>query len=162
MAPILVLGLGNLLLSDEGVGVAVARALVARYSLPETVEVIDGGTSGMDLLDQVDGRRRLIVIDCARLDAAPGTVREIVGEAVPAFFQTRFSPHMIGFADLMAGVALLGGMPDEIAFVGIEPESMELGLDLTPTCAAAAETALALVVARLATWGAAPLERRAA
>ncbi|GAB4290265.1 MAG: HyaD/HybD family hydrogenase maturation endopeptidase [Roseovarius sp.] len=162
MAPILVLGLGNLLLSDEGVGLAVIRALAERYDLPDTVEILDGGTAGMDLLDQVAGRARLLVVDCARLDAAPGTVREIDGAAVPAFFQTRFLPHMIGFADLMAGVALMDGLPGEIAFVGIEPESMELGLALSPACAAAVERALALVVARLGSWGAAPRQRRAA
>ena len=162
MGGILVLGLGNVLLSDEGVGVAVLRALEARFELPRGVELIDGGTSGMDLLGQVAGRARMIVIDCARLDAPPGTVREIVGGAVPAFFQTRFSPHMIGFADLMAACALLDQMPGEIAFVGIEPESMALGMDLTATCQRASDEALARVVDRLGQWGAAPRLRRAA
>lgn len=152
---ILVLGIGNILLSDEGVGPAVVNRLAAGYLLPEGVEAVDGGTSGMDLLDRVVEADAVIIVDCARLDAGPGTVREIVGEGVPAFFETRISPHQIGLSDLLAACALLGRMPARMALVAIEPESMELGLELTETGARAADEALGIVLARLAAWGAA-------
>ena len=154
---ILVLGIGNVLLSDEGVGPHVAGRLEREYRLPERVSVIDGGTSGMHLLDDIAAADRVVIVDCARLDEGPGTVREIVGEGVPAFFQTRISPHQIGLSDLLAACVLLEVMPAEMALIAIAPESMELGLDLTETGRRAAEAALAMLVARLAAWGAAPV-----
>jgi len=154
---ILVLGIGNVLLSDEGVGPFVVERLRTEYRLPETVTVIDGGTSGMDLLDDVAGADAVIIVDCARLDAGPGTVEEIVGEGVPAFFQTRISPHQIGLSDLLAACALMDVTPQDMALVAIAPENMELGLELTETGQRAAQTALETLVARLAAWGAAPV-----
>lgn len=154
---IVVLGIGNVLLSDEGLGVHVVRRLGDRFALPGTVEVIDGGTAGMDLLDRVAGADALVIVDCAALGEAPGTVREIVGTAVPAFFQTRLSPHQIGLSDLLGAVMLLGQMPPRLALVAVEPEGMELDLAMTATGERAAEDALARLVARLSAWGAAPV-----
>jgi len=150
---ILVLGIGNILLADEGIGPHVAMRLAAEYELPENVTVVDGGTSGMDLLDQVAEANAVIILDCARLDEGPGTVREIVGEGVPAFFQTRISPHQIGLSDLLAACTIMDVMPDAMALIAIAPEDMELGLDLSETCQRAAGEALALLVARLRAWG---------
>ncbi|MBW6496685.1 MAG: HyaD/HybD family hydrogenase maturation endopeptidase [Burkholderiaceae bacterium] len=161
---VLVLGIGNILLQDEGVGVHVVNRLAARCALPEGVEVIDGGTAGMDLLDRVCGADALIIVDCARLDAVPGTVREIVGEGVPVFFQSRVSPHQIGLSDLLGAVLLLGEMPSRMALIAIEPEAMELGLEMTATGQEAAERAYAVLTRRLAAWGVAarPLPQAAA
>ena len=151
---IVVLGIGNILLSDEGVGVHVVNRLMETCELPDCVEVIDGGTAGMDLLDRVCGADALLIVDCARLDAAAGTVREIEGEGVPAFFQTRVSPHQIGLSDLLGAVLLLGEMPARMALIAVQPESMELSLEMTATGKVAAEQAFAMLTARLATWGA--------
>lgn len=159
---ILVLGIGNVLLSDEGVGPYVTGRLEREYRLPDNVAVLDGGTSGMHLLDDIAGAERVVIVDCARLDDGPGTVREIVGEGVPAFFQTRISPHQIGLSDLLAACALLEVMPREMALIAVAPESMELGLELTATGHRAADAALAALVERLTAWGAAPVARAAA
>jgi len=153
---IVVLGIGNVLLSDEGLGVHVVRRLEARYALPDTVEVIDGGTAGMDLLDRVAGADALVIVDCAALNEAPGSVREITGTAVPAFFQTRLSPHQIGLSDLLGAVMLLGEMPPRLALVAAEPAGMELDLSMTVTGERAAAVALARLVERLAVWGVPP------
>lgn len=159
---VLVLGIGNVLLSDEGVGPYVTGLLERDYSLPDNVTVLDGGTSGMNLLDDIAAADRVVIIDCARLDEGPGTVREIVGEGVPAFFQTRISPHQIGLSDLMAACALMEVMPREMALIAVAPESMELGLELTETGQRAAADALRMLVDRLGAWGAAPVAREAA
>lgn len=156
---ILVLGIGNILLSDEGVGPHVVGRLADEYLVPDNVEVIDGGTSGMDLLDLVTSVDALVIVDCARLDGGPGTVCEIVGEGVPAFFQTRISPHQIGLSDLLAAAALLDALPRQMALIAIAPENMELGLELSATGRNAAERALCLLVARLGSWGACPMRR---
>lgn len=151
---ILVLGVGNILLSDEGVGVHVVQRLETEYRLPETVTVVDGGTSGMILLDEVAACDHLLLVDCARLDAAPGTVREFFGAAVPGFFQQRISPHQIGLTDLLAGAALLDALPADLALIAIEPESVELGTELTATGQRAAERALQCLLTRLDALGA--------
>jgi hydrogenase maturation protease len=158
---ILVLGIGNTLLEDEGIGVQVVERLQARYRLPDQVQVLDGGTSGMSLLDDVADCEHLLVVDCGRLDAAPGTVREYVGQAVPAFFQQRISPHQIGLSDLLAAAALLDALPAGLSLIAIQPERMGLGTALSATGERACEAALARLVERLGDLGAPPLPLQA-
>lgn len=153
---ILVLGIGNILLEDEGIGVHVVERLQAHYLLPGNVSVLDGGTSGMSLLDDIAACQHLLIVDCARLDGPPGTIHEFRGDAVPAFFQQRISPHQIGLSDLLAAAALLDALPDELSLVAIEPESIELGMRMSATGERACDLALQRVVTRLAELGAAP------
>jgi hydrogenase maturation protease len=159
---ILVLGIGNILLGDEGIGPHVVTRLQNDYLLPESVSVVDGGTSGMDLLDMVASHDRLLIVDCAELDSAPGTVRELVGTAVPAFFNNRISPHQIGLSDLLAGAALIGALPGELALIAVQPQSCELDLELSPTAKKAAEEAMQVLLARLASWSVPCAPREAA
>lgn len=151
---ILVLGIGNILLEDEGIGVHVVERLQSRYWLPENVSVLDGGTSGMTLLDDIAACQHLLIVDCARLDGPPGTVHEFRGNTVPAFFQQRISPHQIGLSDLLAAAALLDELPADLSLIAIEPASIELGMALTAIGEAACEQALARVVDRLRELGA--------
>lgn len=153
---ILVLGIGNILLEDEGIGVHVVDRLQTDYELPVNVTVVDGGTSGMVLLDDIAACQHLLIVDCARLDAPPGTIHEFHGNAVPAFFQQRISPHQIGLSDLLAAAALLDVLPQQLSLIAIEPESIELGTELTATGERACELALDRVVRRLQELGAAP------
>jgi hydrogenase maturation protease len=153
---ILVLGIGNLLLQDEGIGVHVVERLQTRYRLPENVCALDGGTSGMTLLDDLAACQHLLVVDCGRLDAPPGSVREFFGDAVPAFFQQRISPHQIGLSDLLAAAALIDALPAGLSLIAIEPECIELGTEMSATGERACELALERVIARLNALGAAP------
>ena len=96
---ILVLGVGNILLTDEAIGVHIAEALAERYILPDYVEVMDGGTAGMELLDSMAGRDHLIITDAiVTAKSAPGTIRILRDEEVPALFTNKISPHQIGRA----------------------------------------------------------------
>lgn len=156
---IVALGIGNILLSDEGLGVHVIGRLSAGHVLADTVEAIDGGTAGMDLLDRVAGADGLVIVDCAALGAPPGTLREFEGQAVPAFFQTRISPHQIGLSDLLGAVLLLGRMPPRLALIAVEPAATDLGLALSPIGERAAEAALGRLLLRLAAWGAPAVPR---
>lgn len=156
---ILVLGIGNILLEDEGIGVHVVERLQARYDLPENVVALDGGTSGMTLLDDLAACEHLLVVDCGRLDLPPGSVREFIGDAVPAFFQQRISPHQIGLSDLLAAAALIDVLPAGLSLIAIEPESIELGTAMTATGERACEAALERVCERLAQLGAPALPR---
>lgn len=158
-ASILVIGLGNLLLSDEGVGVHVVRALAERYRLPPAVELIDGGTSGMDLLDALAQAERVVVVDAARTGQAPGTVIEVADGELPAFFSQKLSPHQVGFSDVLASLELIGSRPREIILVAIEPADLSLGIELSQCGREAAATALQAVLRRLAAWGQTPMHQ---
>jgi hydrogenase maturation protease len=157
---VLVLGLGNILLGDEGVGVRVVETLACCYYLPPEVETLDGGTSGMDLLNAVAGRDHLIVADAVNLDAEPGSVVRIADDYIQAFFRTRVSPHQIGLSDLLAALVLLDEAPARVTIIGVVPEDLGLGTDLSPSATVACGEAAALVAAELRDLGLAVSPRR--
>jgi hydrogenase maturation protease len=135
-AAILVLGLGNILLGDEGVGVRTVEALLAGDGLPAAVTVVDGGTCGMDLLDLIAQARHLIVIDAVRTGRAPAELVRLEGETLPVFFCSKLSPHQTGLGDLLATLALHGQAPETVVVFGCEPVCLDLGLELSPAVAA--------------------------
>ncbi len=143
---IVVLGLGNILLRDEGVGVRVVEALAARYVLPAVVEVVDGGTTGMELLDTLAGCDHLLVCDAVQTGAPPGSVVKLADAEVPALFQSRFSPHQLGLAEVLATLILMEEAPTTITLVGVVPVDLELGIELSPEVAAVVERAVACLV----------------
>lgn len=134
---VVVLGLGNILLRDEGVGVRVIEALAERYVLPPEVEAVDGGTAGMELLNLIAGCDHLIICDAVKDDSPPGTVIKLADAEIPAFFQTRYSPHQLGLADVLATLALTDEAPGAVTLIGIVPFDLELGLELSPEVEAA-------------------------
>ncbi len=156
-----VVGLGNLILSDEGVGVHVIRRLAEAYGFPDDVALIDGGTSAIDLLDQLIDAEHIIFIDAAQTGGPPGSIVALEGARLPVWFRQRMSPHQIGLADLLATLSLMDHAPKSVTLIGIEPQSMELGTELTPKIDAAADQALEKVVERLAALGIAAVERSA-
>lgn len=156
---ILVLGVGNVLLSDEGIGVRTVEALSERFSLPPEVEVLDGGTAGMDLLDIIAGRSHVIIVDAVRTGAPPGTVIRLEGDAVPAFFRNKISPHQLGLSDVLAALKIMDLSPASISVIGVEPETLELGLDLSPLMAGRLDHLVALVVDALRAIGLSPVPR---
>ena len=138
---VLVLGLGNILLRDEGVGVHVVETLAKRYVMPVEVEIVDGGTSGMDLLDSIAGCDHLLICDAVRVDAPPASVIRLSDAQVPALFRNRFSPHQLGVADVLATLSLTDETPDSITLIGVVPKDLALGLELSSEVAQAAESA---------------------
>ena len=157
--PILVLGLGNILMSDEGVGVRVVEALEQRWCMPEGVNVVDGGTCGMDMLDLIASHDTLVVVDAVKTGAPPATVVRLSGDAVPAFFKGKLSPHQLGLSDLLATLRLQGEAPETLVLFGCVPERMEVRLDLSPAIAARVPDLVDRVVAELTALGAAPRPR---
>ena len=144
---IVVLGVGNILLSDEGVGVWAVERLQREYRLPPQVVVIDGGTCGMELLEDLAGADHLLIVDAVRCGQPPGTVVRIAGEDVPVFFKTKLSPHQIGLSDVLATLVLTGEQPGGITVIGVEPVSLATAMALTPQV----EALMPKVVAQLVT-----------
>ncbi len=128
---IVILGVGNLLLSDEGVGVHVANELV-KLELPPGVTVVEGGTDGFRLINVITEADRLIVVDAVKGGGAPGSIyRFDINEVqnCPSGFKT--SVHQIGILEVINLSGLIGKTP-QTTVIGIEPESLEMGMELSP------------------------------
>jgi len=150
---VVILGVGNILLTDEGVGVHAVNALLDGYDLPAEVEVIDGGTSGMDCLDQVSEADHLLIADCMRSKQEPGTITRLTGSQIPAFFKTRISPHQVGLSDMLGALNIHDMLPKNIVLIGVEPMSMSLGMELSPEVAPILPKVVDALVTELATIG---------
>jgi hydrogenase maturation protease len=150
---VVILGVGNILLTDEGVGVHAVNRLVERYDLPAEVEVIDGGTSGMDCLDQIAGVDHLLIADAMRSGKEPGTITRLSDDQIQAFFKTRISPHQVGLSDVLATLNLHGLMPAHIVLIGVEPRSFATAMALSPDIQARLPQVVEGLVAELAAVG---------
>lgn len=129
--PVLVLGMGNILLEDEGLGVRALETLRERYVIPSEVELLDGGTTGMGLLDDISGRKHLVVLDAVQTGDPAGELVVLHDDEVPVYFGLRVTPHQLGLADVLATLELTGDRPAGITVLGLVPESLELSLDLS-------------------------------
>ena len=159
----LVLGLGNILLGDEGVGVRVVERLLERYTFGEGVLVLDGGTLGLDLLPYLEGASRLLVIDAVQAGKPPGTLIRLEGDQVPVFLDaSKVSAHQEGLEDLLAVAALKGYLPDPVVLWGAQIRSLRVGLELSPPVSAQVEPLVRKVLEELARWGIQPVPRAAA
>jgi hydrogenase maturation protease len=156
---VVVLGVGNTILADEGVGVRVVEALERDYALPEGVVAIDAGTSGMEMLEDLSSLDFLLVVDAIAAGKAPGDLVKLSGDEVPVFFRRNLSPHGIGLSDVLASLEFLGAEPKETVILGVQPVSMELSTELTPTIAARVPELVAQVVAELTQRGLAPVRK---
>lgn len=154
-----VLGVGNTILADEGVGVRVVEALERDYTVPEGVTVIDAGTSGMEMLEDMSDLDFLLVVDAIAAGKAPGELVQLRGDAVPVFFRRNLSPHGIGLSDVLASLEFLGAEPKETVILGVQPASLELSTELTPLIAARVPELVAQVVDELTQRGLAPTRR---
>ena len=159
MTKTVVLGIGNILLTDEGVGVRVIEALEREYELPPEVEIIDGGTCGMEMLEQLEDLDGLVVVDCVRCGQLPATPVLLKGDDVPVFFRTKLSPHQVSLSDVLASLEFTGRAPKAIAIVGMQPVSMALGMELSPAVAERLPELLAMTLVELRRLGIAA-ERR--
>ena len=149
----LVLGIGNLVMSDDGIGVRVVQQLAVRYRFPAGVRILDGGTLGLDLLPQLEGVERLLVVDAVETGREPGSLVRLAGEDVPIVLETKVSPHQMGLKDLLAVAMLQGFAPREMVLLGVQPALLEMGMELSPPVAAQQETLVRKVLAELTGWG---------
>ncbi|MFI5209406.1 MAG: HyaD/HybD family hydrogenase maturation endopeptidase [Gemmatimonadales bacterium] len=148
-----VLGLGNPLMGDDGLGLAVLGRLREEWDLPDAVELVDGGTWGMTLLPMIEDADRLVLIDAIRTGAQAGTVVVIEREHLPRYLAHKLSPHQIDLKEVLALAELRGNLPAETVAIGAEPGEVVLSTALTAPLEDAVDPVLLAVVARLARWG---------
>ena len=151
----LVLALGNPLLGDEGVGLRALQALASAADLPPSIELLDGGTAGLSLVPRLRSAERVLVLDAVSAGKPPGTVMRLDGADLGWEVFEKISTHQIGLSDILAASRLAGG-PEEIVILGVEPESMSLGVGLSPTVSRALEKLVAEALRQIREWEASP------
>ena len=158
----LILGVGNLLLKDEGVGVQVARELQKRV-LPPEVEVCDGGVGGIGLLDYFRGPSRLLLIDAAEMGLKPGAVMRFTPQELKDFGHgVKFSTHDLGLAEVLKLAQALGLCPEEVEIIGIQPKEISWGEELSPTVQASLPRVVEMVMKEISSNFIAPFIARGA
>ncbi len=144
-----ILGVGNLLLRDEGIGVHAVKKIEKTGMAPDGVMVFDGGTEGFGLLDLISGLERLIVLDCVKGGGEPGTVYCFDARDLPFSpdkYQT--SIHQVGICEILHLSDLVGTRP-WTTIIGVEPESLSIGTELTDVVAAKVDTIVALALEKV-------------
>ncbi|MEM5426257.1 HyaD/HybD family hydrogenase maturation endopeptidase [Paraburkholderia ferrariae] len=159
---IVVLGIGNVLWADEGFGVRCIEALQQRFEFAPHVSLMDGGTQGLYLVQYVQAADSLLIFDAVDYGLAPGTLKIVEDDDVPAFLGVRkMSLHQTGFQEVLMLARLTGRYPRRVLLVGCQPDEVDdYGGSLRPAMKASLERALDLGVERLAAWCGEPSPRR--
>jgi len=148
-----VIGLGNPLMGDDGLGLVALERLRAGYALPPEVELVDGGTWGMNLLPVIEDAARVLLIDAIDVAAAPGTPIRLERERLPRYLATKISPHQVDLRDVLALAELRGTLPADTVAVGLQPARIELGNELSEVLRCRVDDLVLLVVQELADRG---------
>ena len=160
---ILVLGIGNILWADEGFGVRALETFHARYAPPPNVNLLDGGTQGLYLVQFVQDADYLLVFDAIDYGLTPGALKLVQDDEVPKFTGAKkMSLHQTGFQEVLSAADLMGDYPSRLALIGCQPEDLEdWGGPLTGPVRGQLDRAADLAAAILEQWGA-PCRKRAA
>jgi hydrogenase maturation protease len=149
----LVIGLGNPIMGDDGLGLAALARLEREWRLPSTVRLVDGGTWGMRLLPLVERAAAILLLDAIDDGRAPGDLIVLEREELPRLLQHKLSSHQVVMAEVLALAELRGTIPARLAAVGLQPKRIEMSTSLSPEVVAGLDGAVRAAVARLATWG---------
>lgn len=150
----LILGIGNILWADEGFGIRTIETLHARYTFPDTVRIMDGGTQGIFLLPWVRNAKRLLIFDAIDYGLPPATMKLIRGDDVPRFMGAKkVSMHQAGFQEVLSTAQLTDDLPEELVLIGVQPELLDdYGGSLRDSVKAQIDPAIQLALEILADW----------
>jgi hydrogenase maturation protease len=156
---IVVLGVGNTLMQDDGIGVWVVQALVETYDLPSNVRVVDGGVAGLRCLPEFEGAAHLLIIDAVSGKGPPGSIYRLTPEDLSARQGPFHSAHEVGIAELISIARMLGKLPT-VWILGVQPQEVrEVGLNLTPALRDALPRVVEAAVGELEALGAKPVRK---
>lgn len=153
MEKIVVLGVGNILMQDEGFGVRVVEELTRRYTFPDNVQVLDGGTLGMELLRFIKGADRLLIIDAVNGGGLPGEFYQYANEEVRSYFKHKVSMHELGIQDVLAALDLIEQPVKDVVVIGVQPAVIDVGLELSEAVQRGVEEASKKTRDILVSWG---------
>jgi hydrogenase maturation protease len=145
----IVIGLGNPLMGDDGLGLAALEQLRAGYEIPDDVELVDGGTWGMNLLPVIEDAGRVLLMDAIDVNAAPGTLIRLERERLPRYLATKISPHQVDLRDVLALAELRGTLPADTLALGLQPASVELRDSLSDVVRRQVDNLVAVVAQEL-------------
>jgi hydrogenase maturation protease len=148
-----VLGLGNMLMADDSIGLAALARLQDEWFVPPQVELVDGGTWGMNLLPIIEATDRLLVLDAIDQGREAGVVIQLEGNDVPRYLSTHLSPHQIDLREVLALAELRGTLPTTLVALGIQPARIELSTELSPDVAERLDDLVWLAARTLENWG---------
>ncbi|MDP2479679.1 MAG: HyaD/HybD family hydrogenase maturation endopeptidase [Candidatus Palauibacterales bacterium] len=149
----LVLGLGSPLMADDGVGLEALEALRSGWRFSPPVEMVDGGTWGMNLLGLIEDAERLLLLDAIHAGRPAGSLVVLRGEELPRYLFTKVSPHQIDLREVLALAEFRGGLPADTVAIGLQPERVEMSPELSPIVRDTLPTLVAAAVATLRSWG---------
>jgi hydrogenase maturation protease len=156
---IVIMGVGNILVKDEGAGIRAMQLLESGYEMPEGVDLIDGGVLGMNLLGILEGADELILLDCVKGGGLPGEIHHFDFAEIPARIAYKDSLHQIDFVDTMTSLGLVS-QPPHTMVIGVEPGLIEAwGMELTPEVEAALPKMVELCIKELKKHGMEPAPR---
>jgi hydrogenase maturation protease len=142
----IIIGLGNPLMRDEGIGVLLVQKLSEKFPGRQDLEFYDGGVGGMSLLYKIENRHKVVLIDCAKMGEPAGTIHRFTPDQVRSIKQLgHFSLHEVDILKVLELAAQFGGAPQEVILFGIEPQSLELGPDLSKPLADQIENYLVMI-----------------
>ena len=150
----LVLGAGNPIVGDDGTGIAALDRLRQLWSFDGEVELVDGGTWGMNLLPVIETCGRLLILDAVRANRAPGERIALARDELPRFLSHKLSPHQIDLKEVLALAELRGRLPRDTVVVGVQPELVEMGTSLSDAAGRGLDAAVALAIDTLREWAA--------
>ena len=152
-----ILGVGNLLLADEGFGVHVIERLQREYRFPPSVELLDGGTAGIMLAPFMEDKDILFVLDVVNLDAQPGSIHQFGNDDVcSGNIQTRMSPHQVGLLEILDLCRLRGKAPARVEMITVVPEDLSTKIGLSPRLEDAVDEVVAILLEKLKKMGVSP------
>lgn len=150
---IVVLGVGNILLTDEGLGVHVVEVLKANYTFIPQISLIDGGTMGMELLTYMRGMKKILLIDAVNGGEAPGTIYEFPHRELEQYFTDHISVHEVGMQDILRIRAIQENPLEDAIVIGVEPESLDVGFEPSAPVQKALPEVKERVLRVLREWG---------
>lgn len=148
-----VIGLGNALMGDDGLGVAAVARLRDEWILPPNVELVFGDTWGLALLPAIEDAARVLLVDAIDAGAAPGSDVRIERDALPRYFSTKVSPHQVDLREVLALAEIRGRLPADIVAIGLQPARISWAQGLSEAVADGMDRLVACVISQLQRWG---------
>jgi hydrogenase maturation protease len=148
-----VIGLGNPLMGDDGLGLAALERLRAGWRFHPPPSLVDGGTWGMNLLHEIEEAKRVLLVDAINADRPPGTLVVLGREDLPRFFAMKLSPHQIDMKEVLAVAELRGRLPDQTVAMGVQPQHIEMSTQLSDAAREGLPPLVAAIVGQLEAWG---------
>jgi hydrogenase maturation protease len=153
ISEVTILGIGNLLMGDEGVGIHALTTLQETYTFSPNINFIDGGTIGIDLIPYFEECKKMIIIDAVDSQEEPGFIVTLANEEIHYRFNTKLSLHHAGLSDVLSIIKLQEIEAPDMVLIGVQPEKVEMGLELSDTVGSKMEKVISIIINKLEEWG---------